>query len=154
MAQYFADTGVGERYDQYRPKVHSALFDILKRHLPVENFSRVVDVACGTGDSTLALLDIGRDVLGIDSSEEMLAIAKRRGLTVRQADYTELPQHGHFDLISTCMAFHWFDGSMVRGLWMPIKLPLTLGPCGLSIILPSRVTPRPLGSTNGSRGSI
>ncbi|WP_447957726.1 class I SAM-dependent methyltransferase [Vreelandella sp. EE7] len=110
MAQYFADTGVGERYDQYRPKVHSALFDIMKRHLPVENFSRVVDVACGTGDSTLALLDIGKDVLGIDSSEEMLAIAKRRGLTVRKADYTELPQHGRFDLISTCMAFHWFDG--------------------------------------------
>ncbi|WP_447895754.1 class I SAM-dependent DNA methyltransferase [Vreelandella sp. GE22] len=110
MAQYFADSGVGERYDQYRPKTHEALFQILKRHLPAERFHRVVDVACGTGDSTSALLDISRDVMGIDSSEEMLAIAKRRGLTVKKADYTELPQLGRFDLISTCMAFHWFDG--------------------------------------------
>lgn len=48
--------------------------------------------------------------MGIDSSDEMLAIARKRGLSVRKADYTELPQHGRFDLISTCMAFHWFDG--------------------------------------------
>ncbi|MBZ5488366.1 class I SAM-dependent methyltransferase [Halomonas aquamarina] len=108
--QYFANTGVGKRYDQYRPKAHQALFQIMKRHLPAKHFGRAVDVACGTGDSTVPLLDIAQEVVGIDSSNEMLIIAQQRGLSVSKADYTELPQQGRFDLISTCMAFHWFDG--------------------------------------------
>lgn len=38
----------------------------------------VLDVACGTGDMVLELLKQGADVTGVDLSEEMLAIAKRK----------------------------------------------------------------------------
>lgn len=110
MAQYFTEIGVGERYDQYRPKTHQAVVQKMQQHLKGRNFESVVDVACGTGDSTVPLLALGQNVMGIDSSDEMLAIAQKRGLYVRKADYAELPQQGSFDLISTCMAFHWFDG--------------------------------------------
>ncbi|MBE0465270.1 MAG: class I SAM-dependent DNA methyltransferase [Halomonadaceae bacterium] len=123
MAQYFADTGIGERYDQYRPKTHQALFQIMKRHLPAERFGRAVDVACGTGDSTVLLQDIAQEVMGIDSSNEMLAIAQGRGLTVRKADYTELPEQGSFDLISTCMAFHWFDAAQALAAYKAASNP-------------------------------
>ena len=30
-------------------------------------------------------------------------------LSVAKADYSELSSFGRFDLIATCMAFHWFD---------------------------------------------
>ncbi|RUR30632.1 class I SAM-dependent methyltransferase [Vreelandella nanhaiensis] len=110
MAQYFTEVGAGERYDQYRPKTHQAVVQKMQQHLKGRHFERVVDVACGTGDSTVPLLAIGEEVIGIDSSDEMLAIAQNRGLSVRKADYTDLPQQGRFDLISTCMAFHWFNG--------------------------------------------
>lgn len=37
-----------------------------------------LDVACGTGDMMLELLKQGADVTGVDLSEEMLAVAKRK----------------------------------------------------------------------------
>lgn len=109
MSQYFAESKTGNRYAAYRPKVHHVVLEWLEQHLPRKRFDRAVDVACGTGDSTMPLHKIADEVLGIDSSDEMLAVAKDRGLTVQKADYSELPQHGRFDLISTCMAFHWFE---------------------------------------------
>lgn len=39
---------------------------------------RALDVACGTGDMVLELLKQGADVTGVDLSEEMLAVAKRK----------------------------------------------------------------------------
>ncbi|MGP9498815.1 class I SAM-dependent methyltransferase [Halomonas sp. AOP43-D1-4] len=111
MAQYFTEVGAGKRYDQYRPKTHQAVVQKMQQHIKGRRFERVVDVACGTGDSTVPLLAFGHNVMGIDSSDEMLAIAHKRGLSVRKADYSDLPQQGRFDLISTCMAFHWFDGA-------------------------------------------
>ncbi len=40
--------------------------------------SRVLDVATGTGDLALALRERGADVVGMDFSEEMLALARRK----------------------------------------------------------------------------
>lgn len=37
-----------------------------------------LDVACGTGDMVLELLKQGADVTGVDLSEEMMAVAKRK----------------------------------------------------------------------------
>ncbi|MBQ7062926.1 MAG: bifunctional demethylmenaquinone methyltransferase/2-methoxy-6-polyprenyl-1,4-benzoquinol methylase UbiE [Bacteroidales bacterium] len=46
---------------------------------------RVLDVACGTGDLCLLLAKQGCTVTGVDLSEEMLAIAKRKA---PQAEYS------------------------------------------------------------------
>ena len=73
------------------------------------HFRNAIDIACGTGDSTLPLLRIAEDVIGIDSSEAMLRYAKHKGLTVKRASYEDLTENGEYDLVSTCMAFHWFD---------------------------------------------
>ncbi|MCM5679966.1 class I SAM-dependent methyltransferase [Schlegelella sp. S2-27] len=90
-------------------------------------FDRAVDVACETGDSTMPLVGIAKQVEGVDLSGPMLAHAKAKGLVVRQAPYTEL-ERGAFDLISVCMAYHWFDAdaaisafkraSMHRATWL------------------------------------
>lgn len=71
---------------------------------------RALDLACGTGAAALALAAAGAEVVGVDRSPQMLAIARAkardRGLTVSfvQADLRELrsalsPQPLGFDLI-------------------------------------------------------
>ena len=62
-----------------------------------------LDVACGTGKSTLALLEAGYRVTGCDGVEEMLDQARRKlpdGVRLLQAPLTELGQIGSFDLIT------------------------------------------------------
>ena len=40
--------------------------------------SQVLDVACGTGDMAVSLAERGCTVTGVDISEEMLAIARKK----------------------------------------------------------------------------
>ena len=52
---------------------------------------RAVDAACGTGRLTSLLLDRGYDVVGIDASPEMLAVARKR---IPEMDWREADLHG------------------------------------------------------------
>jgi SAM-dependent methyltransferase len=66
---------------------------------------RALDVACGTGKSLQALLDLGFDAAGCDGSPGMAAIARRKlagRAAVHLADMCELPVYGSFDLV-TCL---------------------------------------------------
>ncbi len=40
--------------------------------------AKILDVACGTGNVTLPLIQKGYDVIGVDLSEEMLAVAQQK----------------------------------------------------------------------------
>jgi ubiquinone/menaquinone biosynthesis C-methylase UbiE len=64
--------------------------------------SRLLDVACGTGNTMLPMLERGYDVTGVDISEAMLAEAERKtGGRARlvAGDMRELPLLGEFDLV-------------------------------------------------------
>jgi SAM-dependent methyltransferase len=63
---------------------------------------RLLDVACGTGESFVAMLDRGFEVTGCDISPAMVAVAreKARGrATVLEHDMRALPRLGRFDLV-------------------------------------------------------
>ena len=71
---------------------------------------RALDLGCGTGVISLALAKRGFDVLGVDHSEEMLAIARAKSTKTRHsgkcefvvADVRDLPsEDGAFDCV-TC----------------------------------------------------
>ncbi len=67
--------------------------------------NRLLDVACGTGNSFLPLLDRGWKVTGCDLSEAMLAQARQKTsaeVTLFQADMRALKRVGEFDLV-TCL---------------------------------------------------
>jgi ubiquinone/menaquinone biosynthesis C-methylase UbiE len=64
--------------------------------------SRLLDIACGTGNSLLPMLERGYDATGVDVSDAMLAEAERKtGGRARlvAADMRELPVLGEFDLV-------------------------------------------------------
>ncbi|EAR09991.1 class I SAM-dependent methyltransferase [Reinekea blandensis] len=105
---YFSTDQAAVRYARFRPKVHDVVREWLAGFidLPVP---RALDVACGTGDSTQALIPIVDDVIGIDQSNDMLAQARAQNLTVHCLPYQQASSLGRFQLITTCMAFHWFD---------------------------------------------
>jgi SAM-dependent methyltransferase len=52
-----------------------------------------LDAACGTGRHTVYLASLGHTVIGVDSSREMLAVARRKvpGGTFREADLYDIP---------------------------------------------------------------
>ena len=61
-----------------------------------------LDLGCGTGNSTLPLLDHGYDVTGVDCVPEMLAHARAKtGDRARllELDVRELPRLGAFDVV-------------------------------------------------------
>jgi SAM-dependent methyltransferase len=72
------------------------------------NGTCLLDVACGTGKSFMPFVERGFDVTGCDSSPAMLARAatKAPDVPLVEADMRELPELGHFDLV-TC-----FDDSL------------------------------------------
>ncbi len=97
MESYNAETA--RHYNAYRPPVHGI---ILKRLLGAEKFVRALDVGCGTGVSSEALLAYSENVVGIDPSEDMLSRAgKHERILYRKFDGKVLPfKPSQFDLIT------------------------------------------------------
>jgi len=65
---------------------------------------RTLDAACGDGNATLPLLELGHDVCGCDLSTAMVAAARARTAgraRIVQADLLAMPVLGRFDLV-TC----------------------------------------------------
>lgn len=64
---------------------------------------RALDLACGTGKSTLPLLERGYSVRGCDISEGMIAEARRKRPEIAEAftvaDMRDLPDLGRFDFV-------------------------------------------------------
>jgi SAM-dependent methyltransferase len=61
---------------------------------------RLLDVGCGTGAHTVALVDHAWDAVGVDISEDQLRLARERGLDVVRADAAELPfEDATFDAV-------------------------------------------------------
>jgi perosamine synthetase len=92
-----------EAYDAlYADKDYAAEVTLLERcftRFSLRPVRRVLDVGCGTGRHAAELAARGYEVVGVDASAEMLALARRREPNVRflQADVRSLPLTETFD---------------------------------------------------------
>ncbi|MGI8728017.1 MAG: class I SAM-dependent methyltransferase [Solirubrobacterales bacterium] len=74
---------------------------------------RILDAGCGSGRITgkLAAMVPDGEVVGVDSSEEMIALARERfpDLDLRLGDLLELTDEDGFDLVFSNAVFHWIS---------------------------------------------
>lgn len=84
---------------------------------------RILDVGCGDGVLTAGLAGRGVDVLGIDTSADLLRAAAARGLSVQAMDGQALNFVAEFDAVFSNAALHWMrDGvAVVDGVWRALK---------------------------------
>ncbi len=109
---YFAYPTAAERYANGRPFFHPlAIEKIAAKCCEGSRIDRALDVGCGTGQSTLALLEVADEIVGLDSSPDMLSHAP----THERIRYVEArAERMPFDvaslgLITVALAFHWFE---------------------------------------------
>ena len=105
-------------YAQGRPYVHPLVMALVKEKLDLRAPLEVaVDVACGTGLSSLALLAVAKRVVATDSSQAMLAQAPEDArISYRLAPAEALPLGDRSaDLITVSSAFHWFQRATFLG---------------------------------------
>jgi ubiquinone/menaquinone biosynthesis C-methylase UbiE len=112
VSNFFAHASAAERYAKARPYFHPLVIERIRAHLHLEQpVTRALDVACGTGQSSRALQAIAKHVTGTDLSNEMLEYARQNpGIEFLESPAESLPFEAEtFDLLTVCMAFHWFD---------------------------------------------
>lgn len=84
---------------------------------------RILDLGCGDGVLTRQIAQTGADVLGLDSSTELLAQAKAKGLTVEFGDGQALQFAAQFDAVFSNAAMHWMldADAVARGVFAALK---------------------------------
>ncbi len=110
----FVASATAAAYAQGRPYFHPLILELVKEKLELNTPVKLaVDVACGTGLSTQALLAFANQVTGTDISAVMLGQAlKDARITYVQALAESLPlQNASAYLITVSSAFHWFERS-------------------------------------------
>jgi len=98
MGDEFSEVGAGyaawaETYDQpgnTTKALEEPVVSELTDHLPI---GTVLDAGCGTGRHAARLLAAGHEVIGVDSSPEMLAVARAKlpGADLREGALEALP---------------------------------------------------------------
>lgn len=104
--------GFADIYDEGRPHLPGKAIEILKRYLNHE-IEVIVDIGCGTGNSTEICTDYADKVIGIEPSEDMLKKAREK----ENSKLTFLKGYGNntglesniADIVICSQAFHWME---------------------------------------------
>lgn len=111
---------IATTYDAVRPEWPAATITWLLGSPAPDTALRVVDLGCGTGKASRALVALGHEVDAVDPSEGMLAVldASRPSLPpeassrlhthVGGAEHIPLPG-ASADAVTAFQAWHWFD---------------------------------------------
>jgi ubiquinone/menaquinone biosynthesis C-methylase UbiE len=112
IMNYFGYPTAAERYANARPFFHPLAIKKI-RAICCKNgrINRALDVGCGTGQSTLALLEVADEIVGVDNSAPMLSQAIRHAqVRYCRARAEHMPfGDASFGFITVALSFHWFD---------------------------------------------
>jgi len=101
---------IGTNYDETR-KADNYLTNRLFHHLNAQEGKKYLDIGCGTGNYTIALNQKGVDLIGIDPSEKMLAIAKNKSEKVNwlkgKAENVPITSESIDGIIGSLTIHHW-----------------------------------------------
>jgi len=126
MAEWFEEWFNTEEYlNVYRHRNEDDaknLFDLITRNIPIDEGSKVLDLACGAGRHSILFAKNGFDVTGIDISENLLNVAKNTaqelGLSINfiKSDLRKLCLSESFHLIINLFtSFGYFENDEENG---------------------------------------
>lgn len=83
----------------------------------------ILDLGCGDGALTMKIAETGADVYGIDSSESMIDVAKKRGLKANLGRGESLQFNHQFDAVFSNAALHWMTDyqAVIKGVHQSLK---------------------------------
>ena len=87
---------------------------------------KILDLGCGDGVLTEKLSALGVQVLGVDSSANMVEAAKRRGLDARVIDATAMTFENEFDAVFSNAVLHWIKDdpdAAIAGAYRALRRP-------------------------------
>ena len=84
---------------------------------------RILDLGCGDGALTLKLKELGCEVVGIDSSPNLIHAAQALGLDARLMDGQNLQFKDEFDAVFTNAVLHWIKqpDAVIQGVGQALK---------------------------------
>ena len=84
---------------------------------------RILDLGCGDGKLTLEIQNYGCQVLGIDSSKEMINTTRKLGIEARVISGDNLNFDQEFDAIFSNAALHWMldKDQVAQGVYQALK---------------------------------
>ena len=107
------------RIGAFVPALGAAALDLLDPQ-PGEH---ILDVGCGDGTLTQAIVERGATVVGIDNSLSMIGAARARGLDARLMDAADLKFSEAFDAAFSNATLHWILAKQraARAIWFALK---------------------------------
>lgn len=117
-----AQTWAAETYDR-NARFVSDLGGAVVEWLAPRAGERILDLGCGDGALTEKLVAAGAEVVGVDTSPELLEAARGRGLDARQMDGETLAFSAEFDAVFSNAALHWMTdpAAVIAGVARALK---------------------------------
>ena len=114
-------SGTVEYYERYRPRYPSVLVERLLERIDVQPGDALLDLACGTGEVSFALVDVFTRIVAVDAEPDMVEAGRRRSAEMgidsirwevgRAEDL--LFDDGSFGVVATGRAFHRLNRPLV-----------------------------------------
>lgn len=84
---------------------------------------RILDLGCGDGVLTKRLVDMGCEVVAVDSSMPQVEAARKLGLNAHAISGEDLPYYEEFDAAFSNAALHWIKRAdvMLAGVYRALK---------------------------------
>lgn len=105
-------SGFSDLYDSSRPKPPFKVVEILKAYFQNEKINSVVDLASGSGLSTILWKDYAENLIGIEPTDDMRETATLRYPELKflnASSYETGLKNDSIDLVTCSQAFHWME---------------------------------------------
>jgi len=93
-------------YQQHASYVSQLGGDVIKVLAPQPG-EKILDIGCGDGEIGVLLNQLGCSVIGIDSSESLVATARDRGVEAYVKDAHDIDFNTQFEAVFSNAALHW-----------------------------------------------